>query len=198
MKISVSDYEDYLYDNYKEHGIDTGLFMKLVEEVGEVAEVLNKRDGRNLPDKAIDLIDEACSKVRIKEKPKPKSVTNKELDVAELNLELEMCVRHGDFKGAAVRKKDLDKAQTALDKAIAKWQGTEKEYRPVIDENTIEEIVSMWTGIPVTKMGKNEQQRLLKLESILHKRVVGQTEAVTAVAKAVRRGRVGLKSEQTQ
>ena len=149
---------------------------------------------RNLPDKAIDLIDEACSKVRIKEKPKPKSVTNKELDVAELNLELEMCVRHGDFKGAAVRKKDLDKAQTALDKAIAKWQGTEKEYRPVIDENTIEEIVSMWTGIPVTKMGKNEQQRLLKLESILHKRVVGQTEAVTAVAKAVRRGRVGLKS----
>ena len=170
--------------------------VNISDEAVEAAVKLSTRyiNDRNLPDKAIDLIDEACSKVRIKEKPKPKSVTNKELDVAELNLELEMCVRHGDFKGAAVRKKDLDKAQTALDKAIAKWQGTEKEYRPVIDENTIEEIVSMWTGIPVTKMGKNEQQRLLKLESILHKRVVGQTEAVTAVAKAVRRGRVGLKS----
>ena len=169
--------------------------VNISDEAVEAAVKLSTRYiiDRNLPDKAIDLIDEACSKVRIKEKPKPKSVTNKELDVAELNLELEMCVRHGDFKGAAVRKKDLDKAQTALDKAIAKWQGTEKEYRPVIDENTIEEIVSMWTGIPVTKMGKNEQQRLLKLESILHKRVVGQTEAVTAVAKAVRRGRVGLK-----
>ena len=170
--------------------------VNISDEAVEAAVKLSTRyiNDRNLPDKAIDLIDEACSKVRIKEKPKPKSVTNKELDVAELNLELEMCVRHGDFKGAAVRKKDLDKAQTALDKAIAKWQGTEKEYRPVIDENTIEEIVSMWTGIPVTKMGKNEQQRLLKLESILHKRVVGQTEAVTAVSKAVRRGRVGLKS----
>ena len=170
--------------------------VNISDEAVEAAVKLSTRyiNDRNLPDKAIDLIDEACSKVRIKEKPKPKSVTNKELDVAELNLELEMCVRHGDFKGAAVRKKDLDKAQTALDKAIAKWQGTEKEYRPVIDENTIEEIVLMWTGIPVTKMGKNEQQRLLKLESILHKRVVGQTEAVTAVAKAVRRGRVGLKS----
>ncbi|EKC49791.1 Clp ATP, partial [human gut metagenome] len=170
--------------------------VNISDEAVEAAVKLSTRyiNDRNLPDKAIDLIDEACSKVRIKEKPKPKSVTNKELDVAELNLELEMCVRHGDFKGAAVRKKDLDKAQAALDKAIAKWQGTEKEYRPVIDENTIEEIVSMWTGIPVTKMGKNEQQRLLKLESILHKRVVGQTEAVTAVAKAVRRGRVGLKS----
>ena len=170
--------------------------VNISDEAVEAAVKLSTRyiNDRNLPDKAIDLIDEACSKVRIKEKPKPKSVTNKELDVAELNLELEMCVRHGDFKGATVRKKDLDKAQAALDKAIAKWQGTEKEYRPVIDENTIEEIVSMWTGIPVTKMGKNEQQRLLKLESILHKRVVGQTEAVTAVAKAVKKRKSGTKS----
>ena len=123
--------------------------VNISDEAVEAAVKLSTRyiNDRNLPDKAIDLIDEACSKVRIKEKPKPKSVTNKELDVAELNLELEMCVRHGDFKGAAVRKKDLDKAQTALDKAIAKWQGTEKEYRPVIDENTIEEIVSIHGGL---------------------------------------------------
>lgn len=149
---------------------------------------------RNLPDKAIDLIDEACSKIRIREVPKPKSVINGELEVAELNLELEMCIRHSDFKMAAGIKKDLDKAQQKLNNAIAKWEGTEKAYRPAISENEIAEVVSMWTGIPVTRLAKNEQQQLLKLESTLHKRVVGQSEAVTAVAKAVRRGRVGLKN----
>lgn len=149
---------------------------------------------RNLPDKAIDLIDEACSKVRIREIPKPKNLINKELEVEELNLRLEMCVRHADFKSASEIKNRLDKALAQLQKAKEKWAGSEKAYRPVIGEEAIQDIVSMWTGIPVTKMGKNEQQRLLKLESILHKRVVGQEEAVDAVAKAVRRGRVGLKN----
>lgn len=170
--------------------------VTITDESIEAAVKLSTRyiNDRNLPDKAIDLIDEACSKIRIREVPKPKSVVDKELDVAELNLELEMCIRHSDFKAAAIIKKDLDKAKDKLNKAVAKWEGTEKAYRPSIDEGSIEEIVSMWTGIPVTKLGKNEQQRLLKLESILHKRVVGQEEAVEAVAKAVRRGRVGLKN----
>ena len=149
---------------------------------------------RNLPDKAIDLIDEACSKMRIREVPKPKSVKDKEIDVAELNLELEMCVRHADFKSATEIKKQLDKAQNKLNKAIAKWEGTEEEFRPVITENSIEEVVAMWTGIPVTRLEKNEQKRLLDLEKVLHKRMIGQEEAVSAVAKAVRRGRVGLKN----
>ncbi len=149
---------------------------------------------RNLPDKAIDLIDEACSKVRIREVPKPKSLINKELEVEELNLQLEMCVRHSDFKSASEIKNRLDKALAQLQKATEKWEGSEKAYRPVIGEEAIADIVSMWTGIPVTKMGANEQKRLLKLESILHKRVVGQEEAVDAVARAVRRGRVGLKN----
>ena len=149
---------------------------------------------RNLPDKAIDLIDEACSKMRIREVPKPKSVKDKEIDVAELNLELEMCVRHADFKSATEIKKHLDKAQNKLNKAIAKWEGTEEEFRPIITENSIEEVVAMWTGIPVTRLEKNEQKRLLDLEKVLHKRMIGQEEAVSAVAKAVRRGRVGLKN----
>ena len=149
---------------------------------------------RNLPDKAIDLIDEACSKMRIREVPKPKSVKDKEIDVAELNLELEMCVRHADFKSATEIKKQLDKAQNKLNKAIAKWEGTEEEFRPIIKENSIEEVVAMWTGIPVTRLEKNEQKRLLDLEKVLHKRMIGQEEAVSAVAKAVRRGRVGLKN----
>lgn len=149
---------------------------------------------RNLPDKAIDLIDEACSKMRIREVPKPKSVKDKEIDVAELNLELEMCVRHADFKSATEIKKQLDKAQNKLNKAIAKWEGTEEEFCPIITENSIEEVVAMWTGIPVTRLEKNEQKRLLDLEKVLHKRMIGQEEAVSAVAKAVRRGRVGLKN----
>ena len=149
---------------------------------------------RNLPDKAIDLIDEACSKMRIREVPKPKSVKDKEIDVAELNLELEMCVRHADFKSATEIKKQLDKTQNKLNKAIAKWEGTEEEFRPIITENSIEEVVAMWTGIPVTRLEKNEQKRLLDLEKVLHKRMIGQEEAVSAVAKAVRRGRVGLKN----
>lgn len=151
---------------------------------------------RNLPDKAIDLIDEACSKVRIKECPKPKAVIAKEELVMDLNLQLETSIKNGNLERASSIKKDLDKTQAALNKALTKWKDLENDVdsRPVVNESTVEEITSMWTGIPVTKMGKNEQERLLKLESILHKRVVGQKEAVTAVAKAVRRGRVGLKS----
>ena len=126
--------------------------------------------------------------------PKPKSVKDKEIDIAELNLELEMCVRHADFKSATEIKKQLDKAQNKLNKAIAKWEGTEEEFRPIITENSIEEVVAMWTGIPVTRLEKNEQKRLLDLEKVLHKRMIGQEEAVSAVAKAVRRGRVGLKN----
>ncbi len=170
--------------------------VTISDEAIEAAVTLSSRyiNDRNLPDKAIDLIDEACSKNRLKEIPKPKSVYDKELQVAELNLELEMCVRHADFKSASDIKKQLDKAQTKLDKATKKWQGVEETYRPVIKENSIEEIVEMWTGIPVTNLEKNEQKRLLNLEKILHKRMIGQDEAVSAVAKAVRRGRVGLKN----
>lgn len=170
--------------------------VKITDEAIEAAVKLSVRyiNDRNLPDKAIDLIDEACSKIRIREVPKPKSVKEKEIDVAELNLELEMSIRHSDFKMAAEVKKELDKAQQKLNRAVAKWEGTEEAYRPEIVEESIEDIVSMWTGIPVTKLEKDEKQRLLKLESILHKRMVGQSEAVSAVAKAVRRGRVGLKN----
>ncbi len=178
-----TSYEDFHNVNISDEAIESAVKLSI-----------RYINDRNLPDKAIDLIDEACSKIRIREVPKPKSVTEKELDVAELNLELEMCIRHSDFKMAAETKKALDKAQIKLNKAIAKWEGTDVAYRPTIDESSIEDIVSMWTGIPVTKLAKNEQQRLLKLESVLHKRMVGQTEAVSAVAKAVRRGRVGLKN----
>lgn len=170
--------------------------VKISDEAIEAAVKLSSRyiNDRNLPDKAIDLVDEACSKIRIREVPKPKAVKERELDVAELNLELEMCIRHSDFKTATEIKKELDKAQNKLNRAIAKWEGTSEEFKPEITESSIEDIVAMWTGIPVTKLEKNEQKRLLDLENILHKRMIGQEEAVSAVAKAVRRGRVGLKN----
>lgn len=170
--------------------------VKISDEAVQAAVKLSSRyiNDRNLPDKAIDLIDEACSKIRIREVPKPKTVKELELDAAELNLELEMCVRNADFKMATEIKKQLDRTQNKLGRAIAKWEGTEEAYRPEITESSIEDIVSMWTGIPVTKLEKNEQKRLLDLEKILHQRMIGQDEAVSAVAKAVRRGRVGLKN----
>ncbi len=170
--------------------------VKITDEAIHAAVKLSSRyiNDRNLPDKAIDLVDEACSKIRIREVPKPKAVKERELDVAELNLELEMCIRHSDFKMATEIKKELDKAQNRLSRAVAKWEGRSEEHKPEITESSIEDIVAMWTGIPVTKLEKNEQKRLLDLENILHKRMIGQEEAVSAVAKAVRRGRVGLKN----
>jgi ATP-dependent Clp protease ATP-binding subunit ClpC len=170
--------------------------VKISDEAIDAAVKLSTRyiNDRNLPDKAIDLIDEACSKIRIRQVPKPKAVTEREIDVAELNLQLEMCVRHADFKAATEIKKELDKAQVKLNRATAKWEGTGETYRSEIDDSSIEEIVAMWTGIPVTKLEKNEQKKLLDLEKILHKRMIGQEEAVSAVSKAVRRGRVGLKN----
>ena len=170
--------------------------VKITDEAIHAAVKLSSRyiNDRNLPDKAIDLVDEACSKIRIREVPKPKAVKERELDVAELNLELEMCIRHSDFKMATEIKKELDKAQNRLSRAVAKWEGRSEEHKPEITESSIEDIVAMWTGIPVTKLEKNEQKRLLDLENILHKRMIGQEESVIAVAKAVRRGRVGLKN----
>ena len=125
--------------------------VKISDEAVEAAVKLSARyiNDRNLPDKAIDLIDEACSKIRIREVPKPKTVKELELDVAELNLELEMCIRHSDFKMAAEIKKQLDRTQNKLNRAIAKWEGTEEEYRPEITESSIEDIVSMLSLIHI-------------------------------------------------
>ena len=105
-----------------------------------------------------------------------------------------MCIRHSDFKMATEIKKELDKAQNRLSRAVAKWEGRSEEHKPEITESSIEDIVAMWTGIPVTKLEKNEQKRLLDLENILHKRMIGQEEAVSAVAKAVRTICVRLKN----
>ena len=165
------------------------------EEGIDAAAKLSERyiNDRYLPDKAIDLIDEACAKARLKGTPKTKAVINSENNVELYTNMLEDSIKKGDFKTGSEAKINLDKAMTKLDKVTEKWNTNKYENKPVIGESEIAEVVSMWTRIPVSKLTKDETKHLIKLEEVLHKRVVGQDEAVKAVAKAVRRGRVGLK-----
>lgn len=149
---------------------------------------------RYLPDKAIDLIDEACSKVRIKANPKPDNITKLEAQTEFYMQELENAIKNNNFVRGAEAKKALDAAEKKFVRATERWNSERTNNRPLITDAEIAEVVSMWTKIPVSRLAKSEAERLLKLESELHKRVVGQEEAVSAVAKAVRRGRVGLKS----
>lgn len=149
---------------------------------------------RYLPDKAIDLIDEACSKVRIKANPKPDRVTKLEELKKQYLEELEEAIKKNDFVLGAEAKKKLDMTEKKYSRAMDKWNFARTTNRPVISEIEIAEVVSMWTKIPVSRLAKSEAERLLKLEEMLHKRIIGQDEAVSSVAKAVRRGRVGLKN----
>ncbi len=149
---------------------------------------------RFLPDKAIDLLDEASASIRlsaIKIKPVDKE-DYKELD--ELSAALEDAIVSGDFALASQIKAQKDELAKQLEKT-GKRQGRKSSKKPVLSENDIAAVVSLWTKIPVAKLTEKEAERLRKLEKILHKRVVGQEEAVSAVARAVRRGRVGLKEK---
>ncbi len=149
---------------------------------------------RFLPDKAIDLLDEASASIRlsaIKIKPVDKE-DYKELD--DLSAALEDAIVSGDFALASQIKAQKDELAKQLEKT-GKRQGRKSSKKPVLSENDIAAVVSLWTKIPVAKLTEKEAERLRKLEKILHKRVVGQEEAVSAVARAVRRGRVGLKEK---
>jgi len=176
-------YEDY-------HGV------KITDVAINAAVEMSARyiNDRCLPDKAIDLVDEACSKVKIMSYPKPDKVTKLEEDMVICTKELEDAIVASDFIKGAEAKKNLDEVKKKLEKATKKWEFERINHKASITEKDIADVVSMWTKIPVAKLAKSESERLLKLESELHKRVVGQEEAVKAVAKAVRRGRVGLKN----
>lgn len=148
---------------------------------------------RNLPDKAIDLMDEAASRVRLGSFKTPKQMKETEQRIRELDIILEEAVRGlhlGDAKAAREEKEELLKRHA---KQIKKYHKDAEKKEPLVNENEIAEVVSSWTKIPVKKLTADESAKLAKLEKTLHKRVIGQEEAVSAVAKAVRRGRVGLK-----
>lgn len=148
---------------------------------------------RNLPDKAIDVLDEACSKVSLKGYKVPDDLTALEESVKDLGKQKEDCIRQGDFDRAAEIQKEQKETAARLVSVKKRFQRRTSAARPAVTENDIAEVVSAWTKIPVQKLGESDADRLKKLETVLHRRVIGQEEAVSAVARAVRRGRVGLK-----
>ena len=148
---------------------------------------------RFLPDKAIDLIDEAASCLRLSAYTAPTSIKELEARIAELEQEKETAIKTEEFEQAAEIKKLQDGLRTSLKAAKRAWESTHDSGEIVVTADNVAEIVSRWTGIPVQSMQEEESQRLLHLEEVLHKRVIGQDEAVKALVKAVRRGRVGLK-----
>lgn len=148
---------------------------------------------RFLPDKAIDLMDEAMSKSRLGGFRTPENIGELESSIANLAEELEKALKEQRFADASTAKKEKALTEEKYEKAIKKYHKDAAKKKLIVGENEIAEVVSDWTKIPLKKLAEGEAARLSKLEKILHKRVVGQEEAVNAVARAVRRGRVGLK-----
>ncbi|UCF15264.1 MAG: AAA family ATPase, partial [Phycisphaerales bacterium] len=149
--------------------------------------------GRCLPDKAIDVIDEAGARVRLKNMTPPPDLTKIEGNIERLQREKDEAVRNADYERAASLRDEAQKLMDEKTQMHKKWYEENKEATGVVDNEIIAEVVSNMTGVPLTKLEKKETQRLLELESELHKTVVSQDEAITAVAKAVRRSRSGLK-----
>lgn len=148
---------------------------------------------RYLPDKAIDLMDEASSKVRLGGFKMPEKIGELERKVAQLEDNMETALMEQRFEDAGAIRKEKEAARKKYEKQVEKYHRDADKKKLVVGENEIAEIVSDWTKIPVKRLAEGEAARLNRLEKILHKRVVGQEEAVSAVARAVRRGRVGLK-----
>ncbi|HUS83114.1 MAG TPA: ATP-dependent Clp protease ATP-binding subunit, partial [Dehalococcoidia bacterium] len=177
-------------ERYEEH-------HKLVisEEAVRAAAQLASRyvSDRFLPDKAIDLVDEAASRVRITRSAAPPSLREAMHGLDSLRREKEAAISAQQYEYAAELRDREMKLQTKLDEMEEGWENQRELAKPVVSEEDIAEVVSMWTGIPVSRIASEESARLLQMEDSLHDRVIGQDEAITAVAKAVRRARAGLK-----
>ncbi|MBQ5677942.1 MAG: ATP-dependent Clp protease ATP-binding subunit, partial [Clostridia bacterium] len=148
---------------------------------------------RFLPDKAIDLIDEASSKVRLDSAVPPPEIKEMEKRLESISAEKEMAVNRQDFERAAALRDEEKELTQKYNTEKAKWQSDDSTREKQVTETEIAQIVSEWTGVPITQMTEEESERLLRMEDELHTRIVGQEKAVKAVAKAIRRGRAGLK-----
>ena len=179
-----------LKDKYEAHHK-----VKIGDDAIEAAVKLSARyiNDRFLPDKAIDLIDEAASRVRLKTSSPPDEVKLTEEKIASLSAEKDEAITAQDFELAASIRDEEKKLKENLKQLKTDWKEKSSHYTGEVSEQDIAEIVSSWTGVPVAQLTKEESARLLNLEKELHNRLIGQNEAVTAVAKAIRRGRVGLK-----
>ena len=165
------------------------------EEALEAAVQLSERyiTDRNLPDKAIDVLDEACSRVSMRGYKVPENLKSLEDSLKELLKQKEELIKSGDFTKASLVHTEQKAVEDKLENLKKRFQKKTASHHPEVKEDDIADVVSAWTKVPVQKLAESDTDRLKKLEQVLHKRVVGQEEAVSAVARAVKRGRVGLK-----
>jgi ATP-dependent Clp protease ATP-binding subunit ClpC len=148
---------------------------------------------RHLPDKAIDLIDEAASRVRLRHSSAPPPLREAQRELDRLSKEKDGAINSQDYESAAQLREQEATLREKVDTLRSEWQATIAGDAPTVDEEEIAQVVAMWTGIPVTRIAQEESERLLHMEDALHKRIVGQHEAIETVSKAVRRARAGLK-----
>src|SRR5437868_2794596 len=179
-----------LRDRYEAHHR-----VQIKDDAPEHAVELSDRyiSGRCLPDKAIDVIDEAGARVRLKAMTRPPDLKEIDGQIEQLNQEKEAAVAEQDFEKAAQLRDQADKKKKQKDQINREWREKSKEIDGVVDEEVIAEVVSKMTGVPLKRLEDNETARLLKMEDDLHKAVVSQHEAITRIAKAVRKSRAGLK-----
>ena len=179
-----------LRDKYEAHHK-----VKFLDEALEAAAKLSDRyiSGRFLPDKAIDLIDESGSRARLNVLVIPPDIKELEAKVEVLKKEKEALIKSQDFEKAAALRDQERQARLELEKVNKEWNQKKDQMRPQIDYESIARIVSQWTGIPLFRLEEKEGEKLLKIEENLHKRVVGQEEAISAIANAIRRSRAGIK-----
>lgn len=179
-----------LRDKYEMHHKVT-----ISDDAIEAAVKLSARyvSDRFLPDKAIDLIDEAASRLRLKTFSAPDNVAEMEEKLAEMEKEKEAAIKTEEFEKAAEIKRTQDALRAQWKEAKKEWENNHENQAQIVTREEVAEVVSVWTGVPLQSLQEEESQRLLHLEDTLHQRVIGQSEAVKALAKAIRRGRVGLK-----
>ena len=170
--------------------------VKIDEETIEAAIELSERyiNDRYLPDKAIDVLDEACSKVSLKGYQVPEQFDVLEKELKKMALYKEEAVKNGDFAEACLIHQEQEETTKKLERMKKRFQKAQENKELIVSSEDVAVVVSAWTKIPVQKLTETESSRLRKLESVIHKRVIGQEEAVEAVAKAIKRGRVGIKS----
>ena len=179
-----------LRDRYEAHHK-----VRITDEALTAAVKLSDRyiPDRYLPDKAIDLMDEAASRVRIQACTAPPDVREQEKRLEAIQIEKKEAVSHQDFEKAAALRDQERSLNREIEEKRAEWTRSQTNARDVVTEEDIAQVVALWTGIPVSRMTEQEARRLIHLEETLHRRLVGQEEAVSAVARAIRRARAGLK-----
>ncbi|MCL4222748.1 MAG: ATP-dependent Clp protease ATP-binding subunit [Phycisphaerales bacterium] len=179
-----------LRERYEEHHR-----VRITDEAVRAAVELSGRyiTGRVQPDKSIDVIDEAGARVRIKSMTKPPDLAEIEANIERLSVEKDEAVRAADYEKAAELRDQAEQLRRKKEQIQEEWRARAQEIDGVVDEDVIAEVVSKMTGVPLTRLEKEEAQRLLHLEAELHKKVISQEEAIKAIARAIRRARAGLK-----